>query len=50
MITSLGAIFLIIALVLFAIAAFFHWFRPTENRVNLVAAGLFFYALRELVA
>lgn len=50
MITNLKIIFLVIALVLFAIAAFFTWLRPEERRFNLVAGGLFFYALRELVA
>jgi accessory gene regulator protein AgrB len=50
MIVSAKIVCLIISLVLFALAAFFNWWRPDENRFNLVAAGLFFYALKDALA
>lgn len=44
MTVTLGLVFLIVAIVLFGIAAF-----PVSSRFNLVAAGLFFYAAKDLV-
>lgn len=51
MIISAKLICLVIAVVLFGLAAFFNWFVDDTSRIsrfNLVAAGLFFFSLREL--
>jgi hypothetical protein len=45
---GLHAFCLMIAIVLFGLATFFHWLQPNENRFNLVAGGLFFYSLKEI--
>lgn len=45
---SLKLICLVISLVLFFIAAFWDWWNPTQ-KVNVAAAGLFFYALKDLL-
>lgn len=49
MIVGLKVICLIIALVLFFIAAFVPYWSAAP-RFNLVAAGLFFYALKDALA
>ena len=48
MVVTPKIILLIVAVVLFAIAAFVGWWYP-GNRFNLVAAGLFFYAAKDML-
>lgn len=48
MVASLKVICLLISLVLFFIAAFWSYWTDAP-RVNILAAGLFFYALKDAV-
>jgi hypothetical protein len=50
MIAPLKLILIVAACVCFAFGAFFNWWWPNENRVNLLALGLLCWCATGLVA